>query len=68
MAIHNDTIYHQEELYNLLYTRYQAYCQGTQLVPEDEPTLLDMASCLPRCIVYKPRHLPWSDPYHDTID
>lgn len=66
--VYNDTIYHQEELYDLLYTQYQVYCQGTGLTPESHPTLLDMASCLPNCLIYKPRHLPWSDPYHDTID
>ena len=58
----------KEELYNLLYPQYQVYCQGTGLTPEPKPTLLDLASCLPHCIIYKPRHLPWSDPYHDTID
>lgn len=66
--VYHDTIYHQEELYNLLHTQYQAYCQATQLIPEANPTLLDMASRLPNCIIYKPRHSPWSDPYHDTID
>lgn len=66
--VYNDTIYHQEELYNLLYAQYQAYCQDAQLVPDDDPTLLDMASCLPNCIIHKPRYLLWSDPYHDTID
>lgn len=66
--VYHDTIYRQEELYDLLYTQYQAYCQNTQLVPEPHPTLLGMASCLPNCLIYKPRHLPWSDPYHDTID
>lgn len=66
--VYHDTIYHQEELYNLLHEQYQVYCQAAQLVPESHPTLLDMASCLPHCIIYQPRHLPWSDPYHDTID
>lgn len=66
--VYHDTIYHQEELYNLLHEQYQVYCQATQLIPEANPTLLDMASCLPNCLIYKPRHLPWSDPYHDTID
>ena len=66
--VYHDTIYRQEELYTLLHEQYQAYCQGTRLTPEPHPTLLDMASCLPNCIIYKPRHLPWSDPYHDTID
>lgn len=66
--VYHDTIYHQEELYDLLYTQYQVYCKAARLVPEPHPTLLDMASCLPNCLIYKPRHLPWSDPYHDTID
>lgn len=66
--VYHDTIYHQAELYDLLHGQYQVYCQAAQLVPESHPTLLDMASCLPHCIIYKPRHLPWSDPYHDTID
>lgn len=66
--VYHDTIYHQEELYNLLYPQYQVYCQGAGLIPESNPTLLDMASCLPNCLIYKPRHLPWLDPYHDTID
>lgn len=66
--VYHDTIYHQEELYNLLHEQYQTYCQAAQLVPESHPTLLDMASCLPNCLIYKPRHLSWSDPYHDTID
>lgn len=66
--VYHDTIYHQEELYNLLYAQYQVYCQEADLTPEPHPTLLDMASCLPHCIIYQPRHLPWSDPYHDTID
>ena len=66
--VYHDTIYYQEELYNLLYPQYQVYCQGTGLTPEPKPTLLDMASCLPHCIIYKPRHLLWSDLYHDTID
>lgn len=56
--VYNDTIYHQEELHNLLHAQYQVYCQDTQLVPESHPTLLDMASCLPNCLIYKPRHLP----------
>ena len=66
--VYNDTMYHQAELYDLLRPQYQVYCQGTGLTPESHPTLLDMASCLPHCIIYKPRHLLWSDPYHDTID
>lgn len=66
--VYHDTIYHQKELYDLLHAQYQVYCQATQLIPEANPTLLDMASCLPNCLIYKPRHLPWSDPYHDTID
>ena len=66
--IYDDTIYHQAELYDLLHAQYQVYCQATQLTPEANPTLLDMASRLSNCIIYKPRHSPWSDPYHDTID
>ncbi len=64
----DDTIYHEEELYRVLSTRYRAYCRETGLTPETMPSLMDMASCLPDCMIYKPRHLPWSDPYHDTID
>lgn len=66
--VYHETIHHQAELYNLLHEQYHVYCQATQLIPEANPTLLDMASCLPDCLIYKPRHLPWSDPYHDTID